>query len=87
MPRGWPPLELRHVLEILRNLGLTYTGSKGGHDFYEGVHNGQKRKVTVDPKVAPFGADLLKSMCKQAGCARQEFYGASKAADAKRSGR
>jgi predicted RNA binding protein YcfA (HicA-like mRNA interferase family) len=83
MPRGWPPLELRQVLEILKNLGLSYTDSKGGHDFYEGTRLGQKCKVTVDPKCAPFCVDLLKSMCSQANSNRKEFYGACKSAKAK----
>jgi predicted RNA binding protein YcfA (HicA-like mRNA interferase family) len=83
MPRGWPPLELRQILEILTNLGFTYKDSKGGHDFYVGVHNGKKCKVTVDPKCAPFDEFLLKSMCKQANSNRSEFYGACKAAAAK----
>jgi len=77
MPKAWPPLELREVLAILRALQLTYSCSKGGHDFYVGMHNGRKRKVTVDPKCAPFSSYLLQSMCKQAGCTRQEFYGAT----------
>ena len=78
MPRGWPPLELRELVNILTALGITYSHSEGGHDFYVGTTGGQKRKVTVDPKCAPFDIYLLKSMCKQAGCTRAEFYGASK---------
>lgn len=77
MPRGWPPLELREVLDILQALGFTYQNSRGGHDFYIAERGGQKRKVTVDPKCAPFSVYLLKSMCKQAGCNRGEFYGAT----------
>lgn len=78
MPRGWPPLELREVEAILNALGITYSHSEGGHDFYVGVRGGEKRKVTVDPKCAPFDAYLLKSMCSQAGCTRDDFYGATK---------
>lgn len=83
MPRGWPPLELREVVAILQSLGLTYNKSRGGHDFYVGTHNGQKRKVTVDPKCAPFDEFLLQSMCKQAGSNRNEFYGATTGTAAK----
>ena len=50
MPRGWPPLELREVKTILTALGLQYSHSSGGHDFWKGVRNGVPRKVTVDPK-------------------------------------
>ena len=77
MPRGWPPLELREVKTILTALGLQYSHSSGGHDFWKGVRNGVPRKVTVDPKCAPFSQDLLQSMSKQAGSNRAEFYGAT----------
>jgi predicted RNA binding protein YcfA (HicA-like mRNA interferase family) len=83
MPRGWPPLELREVLAILTALGLSYSHSKGGHDFYKGTRNGKPCTVTVDPKNAPFSVDLLQSMCKQAGSNRKEFYSATKATAAK----
>ena len=83
MPRGWPPLELREVLAILGALGFSYKNSRGGHDFYVATHNGRKRKVTVDPKCAPFDEYLLQSMCKQAGSNRKEFYGATKSSAAK----
>lgn len=78
MPRGWPPLDAREVVEILTALGFAYTRSAGGHDFYEAVRKGTKYKVTVDPHVAPFGPYLLQSMCSQAGCSRKEFYGATR---------
>jgi len=77
MPRRWPPLTEREVIDILKSFGITYTKSKGGHDFYEGTHHDERRKVTVDPKCAPFSDDLLKSMCSQAGCTRDEFYNAT----------
>lgn len=77
MPRGWPPLELREVIAILTTLGFLPSGSKGGHDFYVGERNGRRCKVTVDPKCAPFDDYLLQSMCKQANCKREEFYGAT----------
>jgi hypothetical protein len=83
MPRGWPPLELREVIAILAAFGIHYSHSSGGHDFYVGFLNGQKRKVTVDPKYAPFDAYLLSSMCAQAGLGRKEFYGATKGTAAK----
>ncbi len=78
MPRGWPPLEVREVRAILTALGLTYSHSRGGHDFWKGIRHGQPCTVTVDPKCAPFSPDLLQSMCKQAGSNRKAFYGATK---------
>jgi hypothetical protein len=83
MPRGWPPLELREVVAILKALGLTYNKSTGGHDFYRGIRRGRGCKVTVDPKCAPFSEDLLQSMCRQANCTKQEFYGATPGTAAK----
>lgn len=77
MPRGWPPLELREIKAILNALGLSYAHSKGGHDFYKGTRNEKPCTVTVDPKCAPFSATLLKYMCDQARCTREEFYGAT----------
>jgi len=83
MPRGWPPLELREVTAILTALGFVYAKSEGGHDFWKGFRGGRGRKVTVDPKEAPFDVFLLQSMCKQAGCTKDEFYGAIPSAAAK----
>lgn len=77
MARGWPPLELRELLEILAALGLTYSHSKGGHDFYKGVRGGLPCTVTVSAHCAPFGVDLIKFMCDQARSNRKEFYGAT----------
>lgn len=83
MPRGWPPLELREVEAILTVLGLQRAGSRGGHFFWKGKRHGQACSVTVDPKAAPFRADLLQFMCKQARSNRKEFYGAVASAAAK----
>jgi predicted RNA binding protein YcfA (HicA-like mRNA interferase family) len=83
MPRGWPPLTLRDLIAILGALGFHHSKSSGGHDFYVGMHGGRKCKVTVDQKCAPFSPDLLRSMCKQAGCTREEFYGATPGTAAK----
>jgi hypothetical protein len=83
MPRGWPPLSLPELKAVLSALGFSYKRSSGGHDFYVGVRNGKNCKVTVDPKCAPFSADLMRSMCRQANCTREEFYGATTGAAAK----
>jgi predicted RNA binding protein YcfA (HicA-like mRNA interferase family) len=77
MPKRWPPLDEREVVNILKALGITYSHSEGGHDFYKGSYKGQARRVTVDPKNAPFSDDLLKWMSGQAGCTREEFYSAT----------
>lgn len=79
MPRGWPPLELREVRAILAALGLSYSHSKGGHEFWKGQRRGLPCTVTVAPHSAPFSADLLQWMCDQARSNRKEFYGATPA--------
>jgi predicted RNA binding protein YcfA (HicA-like mRNA interferase family) len=83
MPRGWPPLELREVRAILTALGLRYSHSKGGHDFWKGVRHGKGCTVTVASHSAPFGADLIQFMADQARANRKEFYGATASTAAK----
>lgn len=77
MPRKYPPLTAREVVAILRSLGFGYSHSEGGHDFYKGCHSERNWKVTVDAKESPFDEFLLKSMMKQAGVSREQFYGAT----------
>ena len=68
---------------ILRALGLKYSNTEGGHDFWKGVPTGWPCKVTVDPKYAPFSPYLLQFMVRQANPNRKEFYGAIASAAAK----
>lgn len=79
MPKKRPPLTEREVVAILEALGFGYSHSEGGHDFYKGFHSGRNWKVTVDPKESPFDDFLLKSMMKQAGADREQFYAATSA--------
>jgi predicted RNA binding protein YcfA (HicA-like mRNA interferase family) len=79
MPRKYPPLTAREVVAILEALGFGYSHSEGGHDFYKGSHSGRNWKVTVDEKESPFDDFLLKSMMKQAGVSREQFYAATDA--------
>jgi predicted RNA binding protein YcfA (HicA-like mRNA interferase family) len=79
MPRKYPPLTEREVVANLKALGFGYSHSEGGHDFYKGCHAGRNWKVTVDPKESPFDEFLLKSMMKQAGVSREQFYAATDA--------
>lgn len=74
MPKKYPPLTAAEVVSILGTLGFIYSKSKGGHDFYTAAHSGRNWKVTVDPKASPFNDFLLKSMIKQAGVTREQFY-------------
>jgi len=78
MPRGWPPLDPREVIQILEALGFLYTKTEGGHAFYVATRNNERFKVTVDAHLGQFGPDLLRSMCKHAGVNRETFYGATR---------
>lgn len=78
MPRGWPPLDKRDIEAILTALGLAYSHSAGGHDFWKGTRKGKGVRVTVSSHIHEFGPDLIKSMCTQAESDRSEFYGATK---------
>jgi predicted RNA binding protein YcfA (HicA-like mRNA interferase family) len=77
MPRKYPVLTLNDITAILSALGFVYSKSRGGHDFYKGFHSEKNCKVTVDPKCAPFDDFLIKSMIRQSGYSREEFYGAT----------
>ena len=79
MARGWPPLKSREVEGILHALGLRYSHSEGGHDFWKGMVGGRPRKVTVASHLREFGPDLLQFMANQAGVSRKDFYRATKA--------
>ena len=77
MPRKYPPLNATEFVANLGALGFRYSHSEGGHDFYKGSHSGKNWKVTVDEKESPFDEFLLKSMMKQAGVSREQFYAAT----------
>jgi predicted RNA binding protein YcfA (HicA-like mRNA interferase family) len=79
MPRRYPPLKLREVIEILHALGFRQERSVGSHHRYTVTRKGSSFEVTVDHSIAEFDTFLIKSMIKQAGCTRTTFYGATKA--------
>ena len=79
MPRRYPPLKLREVIEILHALGFREERSVGSHHRYTTTRGGHVFEVTVDHAGQDFDAFLIKSMMTQAGCTRATFYGATKA--------
>ena len=80
--RKYPPLTPREVVSILLALGFGLKRQDGSHAQYErpaGTANKERRLVTVDMSVSEFWEDLVKSMIRQSGFSREEFYGATKA--------
>jgi predicted RNA binding protein YcfA (HicA-like mRNA interferase family) len=79
MSKTYPVLKRREVLDILKALGFEEVCCEGSHCKYQAMIGGIKRSVTVDRAINDFDDFLLRSMVRQAGVSRQEFYGATKA--------
>ena len=74
MPKKYPPLTPREVIEILKAQGFVLKDSEGSHAQYEKG----SRKVTVDMSYKEFNPFLLTSMIHQAGLDRDSFYASTK---------
>lgn len=79
MPRKYPPLERREIVQILTALGFQPLPLKGtSHEQFEATIDGKKRKVTVVRNCNTFDERDIKSFVTQAGVIREDFYGATK---------
>ncbi len=81
--RSYPPLTPAEVVAILEALKFTFKRQVGSHAHYErqpDEGNNQRRIVTVDMAERDFGERLIKSMIRQSGFDREQFYGATKKA-------
>ncbi len=78
--RRYPPLSPSEVVSILSSLGFEKKRQVGSHAHYERLagDEGQRTVVTVDMSVDEFWEDLMKSMIRQSGVTREQFYGATK---------
>lgn len=74
MPKKYPPLTPAEVIKILKKRGFELKSTEGSHAQYEGVVDGITRKVTVDEGEKEFDDFLIKSMIRQSGLTRNEFY-------------
>ena len=74
MPKKYPPLTPQEVRSILSELGFIHDRTKGSYEQWK--NNGCT--VTVKNNIKEFGKFLIKSMIRQSGFSREEFYGASK---------
>jgi predicted RNA binding protein YcfA (HicA-like mRNA interferase family) len=74
----FPLLSPSEVEEILKKAGFHLKRSDGSHFQWEGNIGGQRRMVTVDHfggrLSETFGPELMRSMIRQSGMSRKEFY-------------
>jgi len=73
-PRKYPPLCPREVIKILTARGFRLLRTKGDHRYYHCRRGGRDYLVTVDMGVEEYGPALMKSMIRQSGMTREEFY-------------
>lgn len=78
MPKKYPPLTPSEVIDILKVWNFVLKIQVGSHAQYEGIIREIKRKVTVDMGEKDFDKDLIKSMIRQSGLSRDEFYCSTK---------
>lgn len=78
--RKYPPLRPDEVIAILRSLGFTKVRQEGSHTHFEcPAGSGLPRcVVTVDVAYSECDESLIKSMIRQSGRSREQFYGATK---------
>lgn len=78
--KKYPRLKPHEVTSILEALGFTLKRQTGSYSQYECEHgkDGNRHVVTVDVSVDEFREPLMKSMMRQSGFLREEFYGATK---------
>ncbi len=82
--RGHPPLTPTEVRGILIALGFVKLPSRqtsGSHEQYERAASEEhpRRLVTLDTGPREFWEAIIKSMIRQSGFSREQFYGATKA--------
>ena len=79
MPKRYPQLTLAEVRSILKFNGFEVNNTVGSHQQWVGMIGGERRRVTVDISEAPFDDFLIKSMIRQSGVSRDDFYASTKA--------
>ena len=80
MPKKYPVLTLAEVIEIMNFNNFTLNNTVGSHRQYVATIGNVSRRVTVDTSIDDFDDYLLKSMMRQSGLSREEFYCSSKSA-------
>jgi len=75
--RKYPPLTPRQVIANIQAHGFCFKRQDGSHAQYEksADKTNPRKIVTVDVGKKEFSVDLIKSMIRQSGLTRDEFYG------------
>jgi len=78
--KKYPSLSPSEVISILKAKGFSFKRQTGSHQHYECAsgEGGTRRVVTVDISIDQFWEELMKSMIRQSGLSREQFYGATK---------
>ena len=68
------------MIAIVQALGFRFKRQDGSHAHYEKLADatGLRRLVTVDVSMREFREDIVKSMIRQCGVKREDFYCATK---------
>ncbi len=74
MPKKYPPLTPSEVRSILIKLNFVLDRTVGDHEQWK--DNGHT--ITLKARLKSIGIKLIKSMIKQSGHTRNEFYQATK---------
>jgi predicted RNA binding protein YcfA (HicA-like mRNA interferase family) len=77
--RKYPPLTPSQVEAIVKALGFIFKRQIGSHKHYERAADTDRNRavVTIDMAIDEFWKDLIKSMIRQSGFTREQFYGAT----------
>ena len=78
--KKYPPLKPRDVGAVLTALGFAFKRQEGSHAQWELTQgaDGKRHVVTVDTACSEFDDFLMKSIVRNSGFSRDEFYGATK---------
>lgn len=78
--KRYRPLSTSEVVAILTELGFHYKRQDGSHAQFERPADDkmERRLVTVDMSVDEFWVEIIKSMIRQSGFSREQFYRATK---------
>jgi predicted RNA binding protein YcfA (HicA-like mRNA interferase family) len=85
VPKKYPRLTRREIIEILRCFGFTPQSRTGtSHEQWKKTYKGNVYSVTVDHSIDEFDDELLKVIIhEQAKIPREAFYSGSGSAAAK----
>jgi predicted RNA binding protein YcfA (HicA-like mRNA interferase family) len=74
VPKKYPPLTPREVIEILTFRGFVLDRTSGDHRNYVRETRQGEKTVTVDMGIDVFDDELIKSMIRQSGLSYEDFY-------------